>query len=303
MSILIEQRLAAPNNYRKGRQWLYYFWSVQADTIVLHKTNASYDSAVRTFQDNNLGNNVRSAHEVIADDRVAICVYPEDTAYSVGDFLRKWNPRTYNIEHEGWVNLPGVPDKAITPLTLDTSLKRAQTFCQLKGYTRATRDENDRGIGKYAVLVKLHKELNATSCPGDLDIDLYVSRLNDLLSGKPASNIVVVDVQPPPTPPNPPTSGKLSVGELQTAYPGQNNDYVKAAQNELKNLGYFPLSVDSTGYYGNTTVQAVLAFQIAKGVVPKGSTATLNANGTVNNSILGAGFIGPRTLAALNNAK
>lgn len=47
-------------------------------------------------------------------------------------------------------------------------------------------------------------------------------------------------------------------------------DDVVALQNTLKSLGYFPASVRSTGYYGEITTDAVMAFQADYGLVVDG---------------------------------
>lgn len=60
---------------------------------------------------------------------------------------------------------------------------------------------------------------------------------------------------------------------------GVTNDEVKQLQILLKKLGYF--NEDATGYFGNITKAAVIAFQKAEGIEP-------------------LGFVGPATRAALN---
>jgi peptidoglycan hydrolase-like protein with peptidoglycan-binding domain len=49
---------------------------------------------------------------------------------------------------------------------------------------------------------------------------------------------------------------------------GDRNPEVVFLQDRLKQLGYFPLNVDSTGFYGNITKTAVAAFQKANGIRP-----------------------------------
>lgn len=61
----------------------------------------------------------------------------------------------------------------------------------------------------------------------------------------------------------------------------KNNEVVKL-QDLLKSLGYFPLSIESTGYYGSITAKAVKAFQQASGFDP-------------------VGYVGSKTRDALNN--
>lgn len=51
---------------------------------------------------------------------------------------------------------------------------------------------------------------------------------------------------------------------------GMTNDDVTKLQTVLKKLGYFPQNQDITGFYGNKTQKAVLAFQYETGVVKFG---------------------------------
>lgn len=70
---------------------------------------------------------------------------------------------------------------------------------------------------------------------------------------------------------------------------GQSGEEVKALQDCLKSLGYFPITQISTGFYGSMTMAAVLKFQIFFGIQD-----FLSLIG------LGGGRVGPLTLAALN---
>jgi len=63
---------------------------------------------------------------------------------------------------------------------------------------------------------------------------------------------------------------------------GSRGDEVVKLQDKLKTLGYFPLAIDSTGYYGSITTQAVKDFQNANGLNP-------------------VGYVGSRAREALNN--
>ncbi|OGJ50725.1 hypothetical protein A2307_03690 [Candidatus Peregrinibacteria bacterium RIFOXYB2_FULL_33_20] len=67
---------------------------------------------------------------------------------------------------------------------------------------------------------------------------------------------------------------------------GDNNEEVQKLQELLKKLGYFKATFIST-YYGENTKQAVLAFQLDKGIV-------------VDPDDQGAGRVGPKTLEVLN---
>lgn len=59
-------------------------------------------------------------------------------------------------------------------------------------------------------------------------------------------------------------------------------------QDFLKQLGCFPINVESTGYYGAITVQAVKDFQLKNGIISSSSD-------------LGAGRCGPKTRKFINN--
>ncbi len=70
---------------------------------------------------------------------------------------------------------------------------------------------------------------------------------------------------------------------------GQRSDDIKALQQALKIEGFFPLKVQTTGYYGNITATAVYKFQIKHSVAP---TPELNS--------LQGRRVGTKTLAQLN---
>lgn len=70
---------------------------------------------------------------------------------------------------------------------------------------------------------------------------------------------------------------------------GERSDEIRILQDALKNNGVFPLTVTSTGYYGNITRLAVLAFQKKHNVA---SLAELNS--------LNGKLVGVKTLAKLN---
>lgn len=69
---------------------------------------------------------------------------------------------------------------------------------------------------------------------------------------------------------------------------GMRDNDVVILQNLLKELGYFPTNVDSTGYYGAISVKAVKEFQLAKGII-------LSENDP------GAGRCGPKTRKFINS--
>lgn len=62
---------------------------------------------------------------------------------------------------------------------------------------------------------------------------------------------------------------------------GAKGSEVRALQEKLKALGFFPATVDATGYYGPTTIAAVKAFQSAR-------------------NLPSVGYVGPATRAELN---
>lgn len=62
---------------------------------------------------------------------------------------------------------------------------------------------------------------------------------------------------------------------------GMRSSEVKALQDKLKALGHFDPKIDSTGYFGPVTFDAVKKFQKANGLAQ-------------------VGFVGPGTRAALN---
>lgn len=68
----------------------------------------------------------------------------------------------------------------------------------------------------------------------------------------------------------------------------KNND-VKELQDRLKKEGLFPSNLTSTGFYGNITAQAVLAYQIKNNVAPLNELNLLKGR-----------RVGDKTLAALN---
>lgn len=73
------------------------------------------------------------------------------------------------------------------------------------------------------------------------------------------------------------------------AHYGQKSKEIARIQDYLKAKGVFPTNVDSTGYYGNITAQAVLAFQLRYNV---DTVPTLNA--------LKGRWVGAKTLRAMN---
>jgi peptidoglycan hydrolase-like protein with peptidoglycan-binding domain len=79
---------------------------------------------------------------------------------------------------------------------------------------------------------------------------------------------------------------KVNIFETEIDY-GENSENVKSLQEILKKLGYFKGNFVST-YYGDSTKEAVIAFQLDKGIIS-------------NINDLGAGRVGPKTLALLKD--
>lgn len=73
------------------------------------------------------------------------------------------------------------------------------------------------------------------------------------------------------------------------AFFGQKNAYIAKIQNKLKELGHFPSTVVSTGYYGKITSAAVMDFQLQNKVASETEISDLQGR-----------IIGPKTLEALN---
>ena len=70
-----------------------------------------------------------------------------------------------------------------------------------------------------------------------------------------------------------------SAAQAQTLRQGSTGYNVRTIQTELRNRGYFPRNVRSTGYYGSITKRAVMNFQRDYG---------LRVNGVINPSTLEA---------------
>ncbi|BAY87237.1 hypothetical protein NIES267_67560 [Calothrix parasitica NIES-267] len=72
-----------------------------------------------------------------------------------------------------------------------------------------------------------------------------------------------------------------SAAQAQTLRQGSTGYNVRTIQTELRNRGYFPRNVRSTGYYGSITKRAVMNFQRENGLRMTGiaGPATLRAMG------------------------
>jgi peptidoglycan hydrolase-like protein with peptidoglycan-binding domain len=89
----------------------------------------------------------------------------------------------------------------------------------------------------------------------------------------------VSNATPVPPTPSPTTNTNSSFIFTKRLEVGVSNSDVKELQKLLSTLGYF--KEEATGYFGNITKAAVIAFQKAEGIEP-------------------LGFVGPATRAALN---
>jgi hypothetical protein len=76
----------------------------------------------------------------------------------------------------------------------------------------------------------------------------------------------VVSLKTPITPPPAPQYKFTQIMKY-----GQTSDDIKKLQDVLKAQGLFPLTVNSTGYFGTITAKAVVAFQIKYGLIPNAS--------------------------------
>lgn len=81
-----------------------------------------------------------------------------------------------------------------------------------------------------------------------------------------------------------------SAAQALTLKQGSTGYNVRTIQTELRNRGYFPRNVSSTGYYGSITKRAVMNFQRANGLRADGvaGPATLRAMGYDTTAMGGA---------------
>jgi hypothetical protein len=98
---------------------------------------------------------------------------------------------------------------------------------------------------------------------------------------------VTVLIPPSVTPPSP-TPSKYYFNQ-QMFYSNVAKQEVVELQNYLKVLGFFPIDVPSTGKFLAITAKAVVAFQIAHGIMDFANTTNMRLV-----------TVGPKTLAALN---
>lgn len=133
------------------------------DTIILHSTNSTYMSAVNWFNNPNAGT---SAHYVISNNGDLAAMLEEYfVAFASGNYLV--NQKSINIEHEGYVGMVR-SDKEY-----EMSIKLVADIC--KFYS----------IPADNIHIKPHRDIVATSCPTDLDINRIINGAKALVSGTP----------------------------------------------------------------------------------------------------------------------
>jgi len=140
------------------------------DVIVLHSMDGTLEGTTAWFKNPSV---VPSAHYGIGYNGEIVQWLPENvTAYHAG--LYSVNQRSIGIEHEDKKN-----NMAVRPDSLyESSAKLVANICV--AYS----------IPANRTHIKLHKEIKATLCPGNLDVDRIIRRAKELMA--PA---------PPPAPP------------------------------------------------------------------------------------------------------
>ncbi len=131
------------------------------DTIILHSTNSTYESAISWFNSPNAGT---SAHYIIANDgRLAAMLEEYFVAYHSGNL--QTNERSIGIEHEGYNGLVRKDSE------YDTSAKLVADICKFYN------------IPCDSAHIKPHREIVATACPTDLDVNRIISSAKLILAG------------------------------------------------------------------------------------------------------------------------
>ncbi|MFA6492891.1 MAG: peptidoglycan-binding protein [Patescibacteria group bacterium] len=137
----------------------------------------------------------------------------------------------------------------------------------------------------YAYRVKARNGNNIETAVSPSSSETTLSQGHGSKSSKPTPTPI------PSTSPSSQESGQQSSfrfnNDQAPYFSGDNQANVRILQNVLRYLGYFPFWVDSTGFYGSITKQAVFLYQKSKAIVASWWD-------------WGAGFFGPRTRAALN---
>lgn len=151
-------------SYTPGRQ------GTRVRHITFHHVVGSAESALARFDN---PNEQVSAHFVVADDSIYVCVNTDDTAWTNGVWAS--NLESITIEHEGdWRN--GYRNDAVIA-------NSARLVAWLRSlYPDAT--------------PKRHRDIIATACPGDLPVEEIWDKASAILNPPP---------QPDPAPEVPPT--------------------------------------------------------------------------------------------------
>lgn len=122
------------------------------DTLILHSTAGTYQSSVNWFNNPQAGT---SAHYVIANDgRLAAMLEEYLVGYHSGNY--SVNQRSIGIEHEGYSGLVRKDTEYAT------SAKLVADICKFYNIPI------DRAH------IKPHREIVATACPTDLDVDRII---------------------------------------------------------------------------------------------------------------------------------
>jgi hypothetical protein len=129
------------------------------DTIVLHHTNSTFESAVAWFGNPKAGT---SAHYVVANDgRIAAMLEEYSTAYHCGNY--DVNQRSIGIETE-WYK-----DMVRGDTIYETVAKLVADICS---FYKIPADRSH---------IRKHNEIFNTQCPGTLDVERIVKRTNEIL--------------------------------------------------------------------------------------------------------------------------
>lgn len=209
---------AGTQNYTSGNDGIAYLFP--------HWTAGGFAGSVSTLQN---PSRQASAHYVIEGAKAAQLVKEGDTAWHCGNWW--YNRRSISYELVGWPGNP--PSKA----TLDTAAQlMAQASRTYFGGAKLVLGKN----------VKLHKDVAATSCPGETDIAYLVAKANELLGG----------AAPKPAPSKPASAGKDNTTIAKEVIAGKWGNGANR-QNRLTAAGY-----------NYTTIQTLVNKLLGQGRAP-----------------------------------
>jgi hypothetical protein len=138
----IIQKPAAAGNYQVGR-------NLPISRITFHYIYGDAQAAINRFQ--TPGVEVSSTYVIGSDGQVYQMVKESDTPYSDGDFTS--NSKTISIEHAGGNGVP------YTDAMYESSIQLVRDL-----------------IARYGMSdFKRHRDIIATACPGDLDVERIIS--------------------------------------------------------------------------------------------------------------------------------